>query len=448
MSTTRRDFMKLSGAAALAAGTGVGWSATASAKKKGMEEAGPLAWIQRKASLPKARGQRVLVVGGGWSGLTIAKYLKKENPKLDVVLVEKNPVFLSCPLTNIYAVGALDLEFLTHSYLEPARNNGYIYFQATVVGADFDSRKLYTNEGEIDYDYLCLSPGVDYDYAAIGVTDPEEEFHLRQTYPAGFMAGSEHLSIKEKLANFDKGTFLITVPSGNYRCLPGPYERACLVADYFKNEKIKGKVLVADGNPDITIKKEGFHAAFDKLYKGYVEYVPSFEIKGVDAHGRQIKSDFDELSFDDGTIYPRVQGSRLLQALGVVSPDSPQKEANIDPLKYNVIGQDRVFAAGDARPMPFSKSGNTSNSEGHHVAKVIAARAAGKEIKWESPHTVCFSAVSYKPLQAIGVDALYDYNAKDKSFKFAHVKMQEEWSSKLGQTDLEWAKGMFRDLFA
>ena len=448
MSTTRRDFMKLSGAAALAAGTGIGWSGIASAKTGGMGGTGPLAWIQHKASLPKAKGQRVVVVGGGWSGLTIAKYLKKENSALDVVLVEKNAMFMSCPLTNIYAVGALDLEFLSHSYLEPARNNGYTYFQATVVGADFDSRKLYTNEGVIDYDYLCLSPGIDYDYAAIGVTDPGEEFYLRQTYPAGFMAGSEHLSIKEKLANFDKGIFLITVPSGNYRCLPGPYERACLVADYFKNEKIKGKVLVADGNPDITIKKEGFHGAYDKLYKDYVEYVPSFEIKEVDARGRVIKSDFNELSFDDGTLYPRVRGSRLLEALGVVNPQSPQKEANIDPLRYNVIDQDRVFAAGDARPMPFSKSGNTSNSEGHHVAKVIVARAAGKEIPWESPHTVCFSAVSYKPLQAIGVDALYSYNAKDNSFAFAHVKMQEEWNARLGQTDLEWAKGMFRDMFA
>jgi sulfide dehydrogenase [flavocytochrome c] flavoprotein subunit len=445
MSTTRRDFIKLSGAAALAAGTDIGWSGSASAKTGGT---GPLAWIQHKASLPKAKGQRVVVVGGGWSGLTIAKYLKKENPALDVVLVEKNPVFLSCPLTNIYAVGALDLEFLTHSYLDPARINGYTYFQATVVGADFDSRKLYTNEGVIDYDYLCLSPGIDYDYAAIGVTDPAEEFYLRQTYPAGFMPGSEHLTIKEKLANFDKGIFLITVPSGNYRCLPGPYERACLVADYFKNEKIKGKVLVTDGNPDITIKKEGFHGAFDKLYKGYVEYVPSFEIKEVDARGRVIKSEFNELSFDDGTIYPRVRGSRLLEALGIVNPQSPQKEANIDPLRYNVIDQDRVFAAGDARPMPFSKSGNTSNSEGHHVAKVIVARAAGKEIPWQSPHTVCYSAVAYKPLQAIGVDALYSYNAKDNSFAFAHVKMQEEWNARLGQTDLEWAKGMYRDMFA
>jgi NADH dehydrogenase FAD-containing subunit len=448
MSTTRRDFIKLSGAAALAAGTDIGWSGIASAQTGGTGGTGPLAWIQHKASLPKAKGQRVVVVGGGWSGLTIAKYLKKENPALDVVLVEKNAVFLSCPLTNIYAVGALDLEFLTHSYLDPARNNGYTYFQATVVGADFDSRKLYTNEGVIDYDYLCLSPGIDYDYAAIGVTDPAEEFYLRQTYPAGFMPGSEHLTIKEKLANFDKGIFLITVPSGNYRCLPAPYERACLVADYFKNEKIKGKVLVTDGNPDITIKKEGFHGAFDKLYKGYVEYVPSFEIKEVDARGRVIKSEFNELSFDDGTIYPRVRGSRLLEALGIVNPQSPQKEANIDPLRYNVIDQDRVFAAGDARPMPFSKSGNTSNSEGHHVAKVIVARAAGKEIPWQSPHTVCYSAVAYKPLQAIGVDALYSYNAKDNSFAFAHVKLQEEWNTRLGQTDLEWAKGMYRDMFA
>ncbi len=363
------------------------------------------------------------------------------------MLVEKNPVFLSCPLTNIYAVGALDLEFLTQSYLDPARNNGYIYLQATVVGADFGSRKLYTSQGELDYDYLCLSPGIDYDYASLGVTEPADEFYLRQTYPAGFMAGSEHITIKQKLGNFDKGTFLVTVPTGNYRCLPGPYERACLIADYLKKEKIKGKVVVADANPDITIKKEGFHAAFDKLYKGYVEYVPSFEIKSVDVHGRKIKSDFNEMAFDDATIYPRVRGSTLLEALGVVSPQSPQKEANIDPLQYNVIGQDRVFAAGDARPMPFSKSGNTSNSEGHHVAKVIVARAEGKEIPWQSPHTVCFSAVAYKPLEAIGVDALYSYNPKDKSFAFAHVKLQEEWNKQLGQTDLEWAKGMFRDMF-
>jgi sulfide dehydrogenase [flavocytochrome c] flavoprotein subunit len=443
MSTTRRDFMKISGAAALAAGTGIGWSGTAGAG----EGSAPLVWVKHKASLPKAKGQRVVVVGGGWSGLTIAKYLRKENPALDVVLVEKNPVFLSCPLTNIYCVGALDLEFLTHSYLDPARANGYTYFQATVVGADFNSRKLYTSEGAIDYDYLCLSPGIDYDYGSIGVTDPAEEFYLRQNYPAGFMPGSEHLTIKEKLENFDKGIYLVTVPSGNYRCLPGPYERACLVADYFKNEKIKGKVVVADGNPDITIKKEGFHKAYDTLYKDYLEYVPSFQINEVDAHGRQIKSEFGELSFDDGTIYPRVRGSRLLEALGIVNPNSPQKEANIDVLRYNVIGQDRVFAAGDARPMPFSKSGNTSNSEGHHVAKVIVARAAGKEIPWKSPHTVCYSAVSYEPLQAIGVDALYSYNPKDNSFAFAHVKLKEEWNARLGQTDLEWAKGMYRDMF-
>jgi len=452
MTTSRRDFIKLSGGAVLAAGTGcTGLGMTAQeAGGKEMGGAGPLAWIKLKAPLPKAKGQRVVVVGGGWSGLTIAKYVKKENPALDVVLIEKNSVFISCPLTNLYCVGSkdVDLEFLTHSYLDPARYNNYIYLQATVVGADFHSRKLYTSEGEVDYDYLCLSPGVELDYASFGVTDPAEEYHLRYTYPSGFMPGSEHLTIKEKLDNFDGGTYLVTVPTGNYRCLPGPYERACLVANYFKTEKIKGKVIVADANADITIKKEGFHGAFDTLYKDYVEYMPSFEITSVDAHGRKVMSDFGEVAFDDGTIYPRVRGSKLLEALNVVNPQSPQKEANIHPLHYNVIGQDRVFAAGDARPMPFSKSGNTSNSEGHHVAKVIAARAAGKEIPWQSPHTVCFSAVSYEPLQAIGVDALYSYNSKDKSFAFAHVKLKEEWSSQLGQTDIQWAKGMFRDLFA
>ena len=117
------------------------------------------------------------------------------------------------------------------------------------------------------------------------------------------------------------------------------------------------------------------------------------------------------------------------ERLGLADPQSPQKEAKIDPLKYNVIDDPRVYVAGDAWPMPFSKSGNTANSEGKYVAKVIAARARGKEIEWESPHTICYSAVSAKPLQAISVDAVYKYDPKAQSFAFDKVKLFEKWGS-------------------
>lgn len=441
---SRRDFIKLTGSsAAVAAGV------TAGPLNQAVAATRSHIAIDTKAPLPKPKGPRVVVVGGGWSGLTAAKYLKQGEPKLDVILVEKNATFMSCPLSNLWVTGLLDLEFLTHSYLDAAKNNDYLFFNATVVDLDRDSRKLYTDQGYIQYDYLVLSPGIDYNYAAIGVDDPAEEYQLRSHYPAGFMPGSEHVSIRNKLEDFDEGVFLLTVPAGNYRCLPGPYERACLIASYFKREKIPGKVILLDANPDITIKKEGFHAAFDELYKGVLEYHPSFEITGVDAHNKKVKSEFGEVDFVDATIYPRVRASKLLEATGLADTKSPQLEARIDPMSYNVIGDDRVYVAGDARPMPFSKSGNTANSEAKFVARVIIARVNGRLIPgWESPNTVCFSMVNGDPLEAISVDAHYAYNPKEKSFSFDQVKMFEKRDAARGQATLDWARALYRDMFA
>jgi sulfide dehydrogenase [flavocytochrome c] flavoprotein subunit len=444
---SRRNFLKATGATSLGAVTGgvggLGISAAASAMA-----AMPSGKTGKKAELPKVKGPRVVVVGGGWSGLTAAKYLKKENPKFDVVLIERRATFMSCPMSNLWLADAVDLEFLEHSFLDAAKNNNYTFFNATVIDVDRGSRKIYTEQGYVGYDYLVLAPGIDYDYSRVGVTDIDDIYELKTKYPAGFIPGSEHLSIKNKLSYFEGGVFLLTTPSGNYRCLPGPYERTCMVASIFKREKIKGKVLLLDANPDITIKKEGFHKAFDTLYEGIVEYKPSSEIKSVDVAKKEVKTEVETYKFDDAALYPGVRASRMIEDLGLANPESPQKEANIDVFKYNVKGDDRVYVAGDARPMPFSKSGNTANSEAKFVARVIAARAAGKEIDWESPNTICYSAVATNPIQSISVDAHYKYDPKEKSFAFDRVKMYEEWSKASGQANLEWARGLYRDIFS
>jgi NADH dehydrogenase FAD-containing subunit len=439
---TRRDFFKVSG----------GSLAGASLTALGVEAihgraalAAPMAMADTQAALPKAKGARVVVVGGGWSGLTIAKYLKREDDKLDVVLIDSRADFMSCPLSNLWLAGAVTMEFLTYSFLDAAKNNNYTFFNATVLDVDRTSRKVYTEQGYISYDYLVLAPGIDYDYAAIGVKDPEARFALQTNFPAAFKPGSEHLSLKRKLDEFEGGTFLLTVPDGNYRCLPGPYERACMVASIFKRNKIKGKVLLLDANPDVTIKRDGFHAAFDELYKGVLEYRQSVKITGVDPWKRRLKGEFEEVAFDDAAIYPRIRGAMLLERLGLVNPNSAQKEANIDVLKYHVVGDERVYVAGDSRPMPFSKSGNTARSEGQYVAKVIAAHAKGKTVQWVSPQTVCYSVVQAQPMEAIMVDAKYSYDGK--SFAFADVKMIEKRSEAQGKATLEWARGHYRDMF-
>ena len=447
---SRRGFIKISGLAAASLVTvGLGSQTAQAAKSKAAHANVHMLGMGVKANLPKAKGPRLVVVGGGSSGLTIAKYAKKEYPNFDVVLVEKRSMYSSCFSSNLWYADVINLEFLAnHSFLDAAKNNKYIFFNATVTGLDRTSRKLYTSAGEIDYDYLVLAPGISYDYSRIGVNDAETETELRTFYPPGFMNGTEHVTIKKKVQEFEKGIFLVNTPGGNYRCLPAPYERACMIASYFKKNKVPAKILMIDANPDITIKAKGFHAAFNELYKDYIEYKPSIEIKKVDVANRTLHTDFESITFDDGCLYPGVRGSTLLEKLGVMDAKDAQKQARIDTLKYNVIGDERVYVTGDSRPHPYSKSANTSNTEAKYVAKVLAARVQGKDIEWYSPETICFSMVNADPLEGISVDATYDYFPKTKSFAFSKsTKMFEDRDAAKGRGTLDWAKGLYRDLF-
>jgi len=448
MSLSRRDLLKISGIAAAS----VALSGCTTTKAANVAKA-PLLKAGKSAPVPKAKGPRVVVVGGGWSGLSVAKYVKKYAPNADVVLIEKRSSFMSCPVSNLWLVGLVDLEFLTHDYLQAARNNNYIYLNATVYDVDRTSKIVYTNEGTLRYDYLVLAPGIDYDYSRWTGGDVEFETRLKTEYPAGFIPGSEHLTLKEKIENFEEGNFVLTVPGGNYRCLPAPYERTCLIAWYMKKEGIKGKVILLDENPDITIKKDGFHSAFEELYKDYVEYLPSSKITQIDLDKKRVVTELgEEIDFADAALYPRVRGGKILEKAGVAKDSVFNKaEANIDPFTYQVKGDPYVFCSGDVRPMGFSKSGNTSNSEGHYVAKVIANKIKGKETKWKSPLTVCYSAVSGDPVRAISVNAGYAYDKKKKAFGFHNASTMEKWKGadgvRAGRGLFEWAKGMYRDMF-
>ena len=440
---SRRAFLKLGGAATLLASGGE-VLATTPAKNATL-----LTGVGVEADIPKAKGPRLVIVGAGTSGLTIAKYAKIAYPKFDVVLVEKRDMYSSCFASNLLYSELITLEFLAdHSFFDAARHGGYIFFNATCTGLDRVSRKLITNMGEIAYDYLVLAPGIDYDYSRVGVNDAESETLLRNNYPAGWIMPTEHISIRNKVRSFKGGVFVQTVPSGNYRCLPAPYERACMIAAYFKKHKIKGKVLLLDYSPDITIKAKGFHAAFDELYKDYIEYMPSTEIKGIDIARKTIITEFDNYRFDDAAIYPGVRGARMLESFDLLDPKSTQKEAHIDLLKYNIIGDDRVYVTGDSRPMGYSKSANTANTEGKYVAKLLAAHAQGKSIAWESPRTLCFSMVNADPMEAISVNADYTYLPDKKAFVFSKdTKLDEQRDHAKGLATLGWAQGIYQDLF-
>lgn len=436
----RRNFLKMSGVTMMAgAMSGVPSIGYADVKNLHTDT----------AALPRAKGPRVVVVGAGTAGLTIAKYLKLENPKFDVVMVEKRDMYSSCFSSNLWYDDLIDLEFLAgHSFLDAAKNNNYIFFNATCIGLDRSARRVYTSQGYIDYEFLVLTPGIDYDYSRIGITDIDTELALRTGYPGGFAMPTEHVTIRNKVKDFKGGIFIQTVPSGNYRCLPAPYERACMIAAHFKKHRVKGKVVILDFSPEITIKAAGFHAAFDDLYKDYIEWLPSVSITDVDVDRKVIKTEFDSIPFDDASIYPGVRASKMIEWFDLVDPKSAQKEANIDPFRYHIIGDPHVYVAGDSRPMGFSKSANTSNTEGKYVAKVVAAAEKGQQLDWGSPQTVCYSMVNGDPMEAIAVYANYVYDKRKQTFAFSSdTRLFQNRNNEMGKAALSWAEGIHRDLF-
>ena len=418
--------------------------------------------LGKPADLPKAKGPRIVVVGGGWGGLTISKYLKKENPAFDVVMIDSRPNFFSCPMSNLWLAGLIDLEFLTHSYIDAAKRLGYLFFNATVIDVDRQKRLAYTDQGYINYEYLVLAPGIDYDYRAIGIWDPDQISRMMQEYPAAFKPGSEHLTLKRKIDKFEKGLFVLSVPNGNYRCLPAPYERACMIASVFKRKKLKAKVILLDHNPDIKIKKAGFHAAFDELYKDYIEYLPSVDITGIDLSKKIIEGNLEDYPFDDASIYPRIRASRLIETLGLVSPYSPQKEAHIDQFTNQLVDDPHAYVIGDSRPMGWSKSGSTAQGEAKFIARVIAGRHQGKEIPWESPYTSCYSMVNADPMEAIYFGSEYlkpvaaltaDMQERivqawiDFGTAFAWRDEKFKRSTDMGSAMIEWGKAHYREMF-
>jgi len=446
MAISRRDALALSGLA-VASTALTGCTKTQEPKPDAKASTSP----SMQAALPDANGApRVVVVGGGWSGLSIAKYTKKFSPQAQIILVEQRHEFVSCPMSNLWLVGKIDLEYLTHDYLQAARNHNYTYFQAAATDLDQDNRILKTSNGDISYDYLVFAPGIDYDYSR-WTKDIDFETRLRQEYPAGFIPGSEHQTLRRKVQNFKGGNFILTVPAGNYRCLPAPYERACVIADYFKVNKIKGKVILLDENNTITIKEKGFQTAFDELYADYLEYHPNTKINNIDLDQKVVETEFDEIEFEDAAFYPHVRGAKILEKVGLAKDAKNMLEANINQITYEAIGTKNIFITGDSRPMGFSKSGNTSNSEGQHVAKLIAQRINKTEkIKWYPPTTTCFSAVSIEPEKAIYIYTQYSYDKTSKTFDFDGTVSSEDWK-KDGLTNAsslyDWAGALYTDMF-
>ena len=362
---------------------------------------------KKKEELDKLNSNnRVVVIGGGYAGLSVAKNIRLNNKNCEVLVFEPKNIFASCPYSNLWLgeIGDAKYDDLLFSPLVPANEYGYRVINDKVTVINKDKKTISTLNGDYEYSMLVIATGVEYDYSKFGLNKQEAK-DCYNLFPPSYSGGQEQLALKNKLKNFKGGTFVITVPSGSYRCPPAPYERACLVAEYFKKNNINGKVVLIDPREKPTTKAKGFLSAFKKYHSKHLEYLPMSSVKSIDLKEKIVNFDkFDiktfkykkeTLKFDDANIIPANKASKLLENSNLaVTSDG---WGRVQTPGFRSLNNNDIYIVGDVLgEYPFPKSAQMADSCGIILGKQIARRAKGldpKEGKDEIGN-VCYSMVS------------------------------------------------------
>lgn len=376
----RREFLKLTGAAATLSAAGC---ASTGASKA-----------------------RVVVIGGGYGGATAAKYTKMWDPAIEVVMIERESMFTSCPISNLVLSGYRTLQDIQRGY-GGLRKHGVQVLQDEALAVDPANRTVRLRRGgELQYDRLIVSPGVDFLFGE--VEGYEREMSAGRVLHA-WKAGAQTLELRKRLADMkDGGVYVLSIPTAPYRCPPGPYERACQVASYFKRAKPRSKVLVLDANPDVTSKGPLFKRAWEDLYKGIIEYRGGQKAVGIE--GNSVKLEFDSVRGDVLNVVPPHRAGEIAVKAGLITTNN--RWCDVDWRSCESKAVKGVHVLGDstlsANAMP--KSGHMANS----MAKVCAAAVVAL-LNDQQPNpspvmnNTCYSFVSDR--EVIHVASVHQWDA-------------------------------------
>ncbi|HZW25447.1 MAG TPA: NAD(P)/FAD-dependent oxidoreductase [Gallionella sp.] len=391
MSLDRRSFLKL-GAAGIAIGAFPGLAFAAS-------------------EIIKKKGQRVVIVGAGFGGATAAKYLRTwSNNKIEVVLVERNAMFVSCPMSNTVLGGSRTIADLTHSYDNLKKKYGVKLVHGEVTAIDTEKQAVMLAQGKLSYDRLIISPGVDFMFDQIeGLSAAVAE----ESIPHAWKAGAQTTMLRKQLEDMPNGGVVaISIPKAPYRCPPGPYERACQIASYLKNNKPNSKVLILDANPDVTSKKGLFMAAWKELYPEMIEYRANAAVTKVDVAGKVAKTEFEDVKADVLNVIPPMKAGAVASMAGVASVDG--RWCAVDFLTYESRVHKSVHVIGDAVSAALPKSGHMATSQAKVcAAAVIELMQGGTPDQNPTIANTCYSMVSDS--EAMHVANVYRFNAEKQA---------------------------------
>ena len=398
-----------------------------------------------------ANAPHVVVIGGGYAGTTAAKYTRMfSEGKVRVTLIEPNPMFISCPISNLVVGGVKNIDYITNSYEGLQKNHGVKLVKDMVTSIDPDKRMVkLASGGELSYDRLIVSPGIDFMWDTLPGMNKEG---AKDKVLHAWKAGAQTVGLRRQLEAIpDGGTFAITIPLAPYRCPPGPYERACMVAHTFKKAgKNNAKVVIFDANDDIQSKKGLFMKAWNDHYKGMIDYRPKHRLVDVDANTNTLKFDFnDDFKATVANVIPTMRAGDIAVKTGLATANA--RWCEVDFLTFESKAAKNIHVLGDAIQIApaMPKSGHMANQHGKTCAAAVVSLLMGKEPPQLPLYAnTCYSFVTDK--EVVHVASVHRYDAEKKTMLTVPGSggVSAAASELEGAYALGWAQNIWADMLA
>ncbi|MFN3785277.1 MAG: NAD(P)/FAD-dependent oxidoreductase [Thiothrix sp.] len=379
----------------------------------------------------------IVVIGGGFAGATAAKYLRYWSTAVDVTLVEPNTTYYSPILSNLVLTNQRNLGQISFNYNTLASKYGVKVVHDWVESINAPNQTVNLRGGTtLAYDRLIIAPGIE--FMPVAGLDSNK-------VPHAWKAGAQTILLQQQLAAMPAGgTFVLTIPAAPYRCPPGPYERACVVADWLRTNKPGSKVVVLDANPAITVEA----AIFGNAFASYgVQYVPNAALQGVDSDAKIAHTSAGDFKADVlNVIPPHRAGSIVLQS-GLANVGG--RWAGVNPLSYESTAVPHIHIIGDSQAQPVPKAGHIANAEAKVCADAVLRLLSGGQ-PYPAPMTnsACYSPISAST--ASWLTAVYAYDQASGVMKLVPESLGSAPfpSNKYYNAMFEWTTNLFNDTFA
>ena len=395
-------------------------------------------------------GPRVVIIGGGYGGATAAKYIRMwSEGAVNVTLVEPNASFVSCPISNLVLGGHKTMADVTTPYDNLVKRHGVQLVRDMAAAIDPDKRVVKLASGqELGYDRLIVSPGIDFMWETLpGMSKAGAQDKVLHAWKAG----PQTVALRKQLeAMPNGGVYALTIPLAPYRCPPGPYERACMVASYFKKAKPRSKVIIFDANEDIQSKKGLFLKAWKEHYDGMIEYRPKHAVTDVDAATNTLKFEFnDDFKAAVANVVPAMRAGDIAVKTGLATAN--KRWCEVDWLTFESKAVKNVHVLGDALQIApaMPKSGHMANQHGKTCAAAVVALLTGKQpAQLPIYNNTCYSFVTEEDV--VHVASVHRYDAAQKTMLTVPGSggVSSAASELEGRYAMAWARNIWADVLA